>query len=516
MARQPNPTISAVLIVKDEENYLTRCLESVRWADEIVVYDTGSTDRTVEIARQFTDLVVEGYWDDDFGAARNRALEHATSVWVLSVDADEQFDGDPRAVRRHLAEAKANLFTVSLKAQVSAPSAPDVPLALARIFRRDDAQWAGALHEQIAPRPGCRMVLRPMPGASVRHAGYSEGPEAMAERHRRNLELAERELAAVAAVAAPGSAALAIKRANLARSLCGAGRVAEGLDLAEKVYADGVLPDAGLDLLTRAMCLMAAGATDFTRARTWAERSRPVVGNAVWAEELFVKIGAMEGSPEAVLDALECVPTTVVDAKGRRARRVDYARFEAWALCRTGRVDDAIQVAERAAALGVLAGEPLELWIWLGEAGFRRVAAALTDEAWQLLAVLCTHAQQVPAARRMLEIMTEVRPDDLAPLLCAMKLSFPHDLQGLEEAARWSARVRAFGMDADCPLIAIARDANVPAPQRARAAALAHFAYGDGRALPALESALADVAPADESELSAHLDVLAPGLVQQA
>lgn len=515
MARQPDPTISAVLIVKDEEDYLARCLKSVRWVDEIVVYDTGSTDRTVEIARRLADTVVEGYWDDDFGAARNRALEHATSQWVLTVDADEQFAGDPRSFRRHLARPGASLFTVSLTSQVSTPSAPDVPLSVARIFRRGEAEWSGALHEQITPLPGVRLVTRPMPGASIRHAGYSEGPEAMVERFRRNLELAERELAA-AVEADAGVALLAVKRANLARSLCGGGRVTEGLALAEEVYAGGALPAASLDLLSRAMCLMAARESDFALARAWAERLRSVVGNPVWADELLVKIAAMEGQPEAVLDALERIPTTMVDARGRRARRVDYARFEVWALCRSGGAVEATRVAERAAAQGVLAGEPLELWSWLGESGFRRVAAALAEDAWQLLAVLCRQAQQVPAARRMLGIMAEVRPGDLTPLSCALELTFPHDLAGLEEAAAWSARLRAVGLDASCPLVSLARDQAVPAPQRARAAALAHFAYADERALPALEAALAEVRPEDEVELGAHLDVLAPGLVQHA
>lgn len=104
-------TLSAVLIVKDEEEVLERCLSSVAWADEIVVYDTGSTDRTVEIARRFTETVVEGYWDEDFGAARNRALAHATSDWIMVVDADEVMVGDPESVLRRLAVGTANLYT---------------------------------------------------------------------------------------------------------------------------------------------------------------------------------------------------------------------------------------------------------------------------------------------------------------------------------------------------------------------------------------------------------------------
>ncbi len=74
----PLSLISVCLIVKDEEEMLASCLESVAdIADEIVVYDTGSTDGTVEIARAAGARVIEGYWDDSFARARNAALAHA-------------------------------------------------------------------------------------------------------------------------------------------------------------------------------------------------------------------------------------------------------------------------------------------------------------------------------------------------------------------------------------------------------------------------------------------------------
>lgn len=86
-----NPlSISAVIITLNEEQNIRACLESVAWADEIVVVDSGSTDRTVDICREFTDRVfVESDWKG-FGAQKNRALSHVTSRWVLSLDADER------------------------------------------------------------------------------------------------------------------------------------------------------------------------------------------------------------------------------------------------------------------------------------------------------------------------------------------------------------------------------------------------------------------------------------------
>ena len=73
MQKNARTTVSVVMIVKDEEAVLAKSLESTTWADQVVVYDTGSTDATREIAARYSDTVVEGYWDDDFAGARNRA-----------------------------------------------------------------------------------------------------------------------------------------------------------------------------------------------------------------------------------------------------------------------------------------------------------------------------------------------------------------------------------------------------------------------------------------------------------
>jgi len=90
----PMPTLGVALIVKDEEGCIERCLKSVEEADEIVVVDTGSTDHTCDIVRQYTDKCYQGeyVWNDDFAEARNIALGHCTTDWILSIDADEVLD----------------------------------------------------------------------------------------------------------------------------------------------------------------------------------------------------------------------------------------------------------------------------------------------------------------------------------------------------------------------------------------------------------------------------------------
>lgn len=86
-------TISVCMIVKNEEEQLGACLESLRpIADEIIVVDTGSADRTKEIAARFTDRIYDFAWIDDFSAARNFAFEKAKMDYIYTADADELLD----------------------------------------------------------------------------------------------------------------------------------------------------------------------------------------------------------------------------------------------------------------------------------------------------------------------------------------------------------------------------------------------------------------------------------------
>ncbi len=99
--------ISLCMIVRDEEASLPRCLESVKGAvDEIIIVDTGSKDRTKEIARRFTENVYDYQWQDDFADARNVSLSYATKPFILWLDADDVMD---RSEREKLIALKSRL-----------------------------------------------------------------------------------------------------------------------------------------------------------------------------------------------------------------------------------------------------------------------------------------------------------------------------------------------------------------------------------------------------------------------
>ncbi|MBN2515988.1 MAG: glycosyltransferase [Deltaproteobacteria bacterium] len=100
-------TISCCMIVKNEEVFLKQCLESVKdYVDEIVIVDTGSTDGTVDIARNYTNKIYFHPWENSFSKARNQALSYVTCDWVFQIDADEELvEGSGPKLRQTVSEA---------------------------------------------------------------------------------------------------------------------------------------------------------------------------------------------------------------------------------------------------------------------------------------------------------------------------------------------------------------------------------------------------------------------------
>ena len=101
------------MIVKNEERVLTACLKSVRaLVDEIIVVDTGSTDRTIEIAEAFGARVFRAEWENDFSKARNISLQHATKEWILVLDADEELNIDDHQRLKALTDSPNTCYTL--------------------------------------------------------------------------------------------------------------------------------------------------------------------------------------------------------------------------------------------------------------------------------------------------------------------------------------------------------------------------------------------------------------------
>jgi glycosyltransferase involved in cell wall biosynthesis len=94
-------TLAVTVITKNESRHIRNCLESVQWVDEIIVLDSGSTDDTVAICREYTDKVFATDWPG-FGVQKNRAIQKVACEWILSIDADESVS---EALRQEIEEA---------------------------------------------------------------------------------------------------------------------------------------------------------------------------------------------------------------------------------------------------------------------------------------------------------------------------------------------------------------------------------------------------------------------------
>ena len=195
--------ISLCMIVKNEERFLAECLRSVcDVVDEINVVDTGSNDRTVEIAHEFGANVIVREWRNDFGWARNESLALATRRWTLVLDADEELAPESLALLRAVRETPADITGVYVRIQNlvddQSGAASTMTHILPRLFPTTPRlRYRNVIHESVVVdgTDHLKSVVSPI---VIRHKGYTDAMmdgRAKTERNKPLLERAIREAA---------------------------------------------------------------------------------------------------------------------------------------------------------------------------------------------------------------------------------------------------------------------------------------------------------------------------------
>lgn len=188
-------TISLCMIVKNEEQTLERCLASIEGvADEIIIVDTGSTDRTKEIALKWTPHVYDFAWIDDFSAARNASFQYATQDYILWLDADDTLAPEERLKLLELKEKvpeEANAVTMHYAMVQEGNSVVATQAIRLRMVKRGAGfEWRGFVHEDLHNDGHIRLVQSSI---TITHNWREKG--APHSSSTRNLNMYEKHLA---------------------------------------------------------------------------------------------------------------------------------------------------------------------------------------------------------------------------------------------------------------------------------------------------------------------------------
>jgi len=185
--------LSATLIIKNEEENLPRCLDSIKdLVDEIVVVDTGSTDRSIEIAKSYDAKVFEHPWEDDFSLHRNQAFDYATGSWTFVIDGDEELaksEVNPKEFKKRLGNIHKDVAALAVMVEedhgdrlTSWPGA--------RFFRMSaNPHYEGCVHNSCSYDGKAAMT-----DIKIIHYGYHLSKEKMDQKRARTMGLLEKRI----------------------------------------------------------------------------------------------------------------------------------------------------------------------------------------------------------------------------------------------------------------------------------------------------------------------------------
>lgn len=434
------PLLSACLIVKDEEGLIEDAIRSLLpIAEEVIVYDTGSSDNTLEIARSLGAKVIEGEWRGDFAWARNQALSACQGKWIVWIDADEVFECDPIVLRRELlfGDDEPEGYTVRIKNEVG--SGMDTPIYhwATRMFRRSECLWSGAIHETIWSRVLDRSSYsKQCDFASIHHFGYLESIMTGKGKAERNIAVAS---------ASTNFRFIEEKKVHEARSYFLKGELSRCREIADEVVGSGSL-ESFRNLAIRVSFEASLGLGDFERA----SQMLGVAARSSIGEEFQSYMTAMlhmgRAQWSSALASLDEVGSGYLDQDGWEIVPEQLVSKRLECLVGLDRYDQAVDLALMNLKSGSFDFHLGRLVEWMrksSEADFRKIALALPLDKLNLVFAQVLQLERA-VADEVLEAFYEV-PVLRVHVLATMGLIFT-ELES-ERALIWGRRISEAGFE---------------------------------------------------------------------
>lgn len=500
--------VSLCMIMKNEEEELPLVLASAAGlADEMVIYDTGSTDHSVALARKLGARVIEGYWDEDFSRARNEALKYCSGEWILWLDADEAVHGDKAAFRARLARERIfDAYAVPIECLEGVGLSGRMAFVASRVFRRRRCRWIGPVHEQVGdlesenspPTTNCSELR-------ILHRGYTNLKAQSKDVIERNLRLARQ--------------ALDDPNVDRSRALYDYGRTLAGGEdpsaaiaaLREAVELTDVSMVRRTALRTIFDVHLALG--EFEEASAVIVELRPKLQKPLIADVMEARLSLARGHFEACLEAVDRLPFADTDEDGFEVGRATLAWAKSQALEALGRpfeAADALLDALRTHGQIDLGLPPLVRLLAKAGRSVAEIAAKARPETMPVL--VAAASLLAPAeADEVLASFAERYPDRLEPLAAACdvasKLSVPR-------AMWWSNRLRRAGLGEMCPLLAMVRDETLEPSFRLLTAAGGYLSFSDQRLVLPARGVLGALPPADRPMAIEQVAGISPELAK--